>query len=109
MYRSRDANTSHRLDFDLVNKTALPALERLCRRWLPEGHREGSEWVCGDLSGKPGRSLRVRLTGPKAGVWRDFAEGVGGSDPVSLAAAVAGISQGEAGRGLAEMLGVRHG
>jgi hypothetical protein len=54
---------------------------------LPGGRRVGAEWVAGDLTGRPGRSLSVRITGPKAGVWRDFATGEGG-DALDLVAAV---------------------
>jgi twinkle protein len=60
----------------------------------------------GSLRGEPGRSLKIRLSGHKAGVWHDFAAGVGGSDPISLAAALFGLSQSEAARRLADMLGV---
>lgn len=54
---------------------------------LPGGRREGAEWVAGDLTGGPGRSLSVRLTGGKAGVWADFASGEAG-DALALVAAV---------------------
>jgi hypothetical protein len=54
---------------------------------LPGGRREGAEWVAGDLTGGPGRSLSVRITGAKAGVWQDFATGEGG-DALALVAAV---------------------
>jgi putative DNA primase/helicase len=98
--------TAPRLDFAAVNRAALACLPALCRRWLPDGRREGSEWVVGSLGGEPGRSLKIRLAGQKAGVWHDFAEGIGGSDPISLAAALFGLSQREAARRVAEMLGV---
>jgi hypothetical protein len=53
-------------------------VEALVRELLPGGRREGREWVCGDLSGRPGRGVSVCLTGPKAGVWADFQSGVSG-------------------------------
>lgn len=59
----------------------------LAQQVLPGGKRIGSEWVCGDITGKPGRSLSVRLTGPKAGIWSDFGGG-GGGDALALVAAV---------------------
>ena len=37
-------------------------IEPLCRSVLPGGRRVGAEWTCGDLSGAPGRSLKVRLS-----------------------------------------------
>jgi hypothetical protein len=54
---------------------------------LPAGKREGAEWKCGSIGGERGRSLGVRLFGPKAGIWSDFAAGEGG-DALDLVAAV---------------------
>jgi twinkle protein len=102
----RDLIRRARIDFDEVNRAARESLPALCQRWLPNGRRVGAEWIVGSLRGERGQSLRVRLSGSKAGVWRDFAEGIGGSDPVSLTAAVFGLRQSEAARRLAEMLGV---
>lgn len=45
---------------------------------LPHGKRVGAEWKAGNTSGEAGESLSVRLTGTKAGVWRDFAVDDGG-------------------------------
>ncbi|MFA5696373.1 MAG: toprim domain-containing protein, partial [Bacilli bacterium] len=50
------------------------------------GKIEGGEFVVGDIHGSPGKSLKVRLTGSKAGVWCDFAAGMGG-DLIDLAMA----------------------
>ena len=38
--------------------------EDVCRRYLPNGRRQGRYWICGDLDGARGRSLFVRLRGP---------------------------------------------
>jgi hypothetical protein len=54
---------------------------------LPHGHREGTEWRCGSLAGEAGQSLAVHLSGPRAGVWCDFASGEAG-DALDLVAAV---------------------
>ena len=54
---------------------------------LPHGKRDGAEWRCGSLAGEPGQSLAVRLFGPRAGVWSDFASGEAG-DALDLVAAV---------------------
>lgn len=70
-------------------------IEPLCSTLLPGGRRVGAEWECGDLSGRPGRSLKVCLRGDKAGIWSDFAEDVGG-DALDLVAAVRGESKAEA-------------
>jgi transposase len=65
---------------------------------------QGREYVCSDLSGGGnGDSLSANMD---TGVWKDFASDDGGSDLVSLVAAVRGIGQGEAARTLSEMIGV---
>ena len=89
--------------FEDVNRAALSAFPGLLSAILPGGKVQGREFVCGDLSGKAGRSLSVNLA---KGVWRDFARGDSGSDPVSLWAAVHGCSQSEAARILAAQLGL---
>jgi len=93
---------SPRVDFSAIRDAAASHLEALCRRWLPGGRRVGNEWVCGSLRGEPGSSCRVNL---RTGRWCDFATGEKGGDAVSLAAAVFGLSQVEAARRLARMLG----
>lgn len=45
---------------------------------LPGGKKKGQEWKAGSVSGEAGDSLGVHLTGTKAGVWRDFAQDIGG-------------------------------
>lgn len=49
--------------------------EAVCHHLLPLGRAYKGEWCCGSLSGEPGNSLKIRLTGSKAGVWSDFAAG----------------------------------
>jgi twinkle protein len=79
-------------------------LPEVLARLLPRGRAVGAEWHAGSLHGEAGDSLRVRLRGERAGVWCDFATGDKGGDPISLAAAVAGLPQQEAARQLARML-----
>lgn len=56
-----------------IAKMLADRAEPVCQMLLPNGKREGAEWRCGDLTGNAGKSLGVHLTGPKAGVWADFA------------------------------------
>ncbi|MCA1200179.1 toprim domain-containing protein [Sphingomonas sp. R647] len=54
--------------------------ERLCRRYLSNGRREGNYWLVGDVRNAPGRSLYVRLRdvpdgGGRAGKWTDAQSG----------------------------------
>lgn len=95
-----------RVDFAGVNAAAMGALPYLLQRWLPDGRREGGEWVARNpcrADRKPG-SFKVNMT---TGRWSDFATGDRGGDPVSLAAFLSGTGQAEAARNLADMLGIR--
>lgn len=73
---------------------------------LPQGKKASGEWKAGSVSGEAGQSLSVRLTGAKAGVWRDFASGEGG-DLIDLWAAVRGGSIAEALAEAKQYLGIR--
>jgi len=67
------------------------------------GRQHGHQFCVGNLRGDDGESLSVNI---RSGVWRDFASDDGGSDPVSLYAAINGFQQGEAKDRLAEDLGM---
>jgi hypothetical protein len=75
----------------------------LVKRWLPDGRREGHEWVARNptrADRRPG-SFKVNL---RSGRWADFANDQKGGDAISLAAHLYGLSQLEAARKLAGML-----
>ena len=93
-------------DFATINAAALTCLPALCTRWLPDGFRRGNEWIAKNPRREDRRtgSFSVNLT---TGRWADFAlSDARGGDPISLAAYLAGLSQTEAARKLAEMLRV---
>lgn len=48
-------------------------IEGVCQHLLPGGKRKGHEWCCGSTAGDAGESMKVRLDGEKAGVWKDYA------------------------------------
>ncbi len=101
-------NARKSLEFQRINAAALARLPDLLARWLPDGKRVGNEWVALNprrTDTRPG-SFAVNLI---SGRWGDFACDAKGGDVVSLAAYLGGISQGEAARNLADMMGVRHG
>ena len=93
--------TTRSLTFDDVNAAALAAYPGLLNQWFPNGNMAGLEFCVGDTNGSKGQSLRVHI---KKGVWKDFAGGDGGSDPISLYAAVHRLGQAEAKDRLAEEL-----
>ena len=72
---------------------------------LPGGKRVSGEWTAGSVSGEPGKSLSVRLTGEKAGVWKDFATGEGG-DLLNLWSSCRGIQVSQAMREAESWLGI---
>ena len=101
----RPGNSRRGPGFAEINRAALAHWPALLERWLPDGRREGREWVALN----PNRvdrhlgSFKVNLT---SGAWSDFAVGAAGGDPVSLAAYLGGLSQVEAAQRLAIMLGL---
>lgn len=73
---------------------------------LPNGKKHGAEWRVGSADGEKGQSLSVRLTGAKAGVWKDFATGQGG-DLLDLFCAVRGYGIADAMREAMQWAGIR--
>ena len=58
--------------------------EGVCRYLFPNGNISGGEFYIGSLQGEAGKSMRIHLTGSKAGVWADFSSGEGGSNLLEL-------------------------
>ena len=48
-------------------------IEEVARYLYPNGHREGVHWCVGDVTGAPGKSFKICIAGPKAGLSGDFA------------------------------------
>ncbi|HTW51430.1 MAG TPA: hypothetical protein VME45_06000 [Stellaceae bacterium] len=95
-----------RVNFDRINDAARAVLPRLLARWLPDGKLFGEEWVARNprRADRHAGSFRVNI---RRGAWADFAvEGARGGDVVSLAAYLAGLSQVDAARELARVLGI---
>lgn len=63
-----------------LNSNMLASLRHI----LPAGIINGAEYCVGGLSGEKGQSLRVHMSGPKAGVWSDFSTGESGGDLIDL-------------------------
>jgi hypothetical protein len=95
-------------DFLRINQEALRALPRIVARWLPNGNYEGREYVALNprRADRHLGSFRINLV---TGRWADFATGDAGGDPVSLAAFLFELSQREAARRIAKMLGISEG
>jgi hypothetical protein len=98
--------TGHRrVAFRRIADAALPQVDVLVRRWLPDGRREGAEWIAINPRRVDNRkgSFKVNMT---TGRWSDFATGDAGGDLVALAAFLFGLKQGEAALKIAKALGI---
>lgn len=96
------------IDFGAIQLVALGVLPAILGRLLPGGRVQGGEYVVRNplrRDNRPG-SFKIRIAGRRAGVWADFATGDAGGDIISLVAYVDGVSQYEAARRLARLLGI---
>jgi hypothetical protein len=101
------------INFAAINRAALAAFPAVLARILPGGKRVGAEIVALNPR-RADRRLGSFKINRYNGRWADFATGDKGGDPISLVAYLADVSQGEAARLLARMLGLdaagpRHG
>jgi hypothetical protein len=98
-------NTPHRIAFARIAGAALDHGDTLARRWLPDGLREGAEWVARNPTRTDNRkgSFKVNL---RTGRWCDFATGDAGGDLIALAAYLFHLNQAEAARNIAAALGI---
>jgi hypothetical protein len=93
------------IDFGKVARAAADRSQDILARWLPDGKRDGTEWVARNprrADGRPG-SFKVNL---RTGLWADFATGDRGKDLVALAAFLFDLRMDEAAKRVAEMIGV---
>jgi hypothetical protein len=70
--------------------------DNVARDLFPAGRREGREWTCGGLDGRPGHGLSICIAGEKAGVWGEFTMKQGGDLLDLIAHAKCGGDKGEA-------------
>lgn len=78
-----------------ISERLANQVEAVCKELLPQGKMIAGNWCVGSLGGEQGESLRVQITGGKAGLWGDFASNENG-DILDLWAKVRGISLGAA-------------
>jgi hypothetical protein len=101
-------HSTNRPDFKAINDAALDVLPILLARWLPNGRRIGREYVALNPKGADRHlgSFKIALSGSRSGMWADFATGDKGGDVISLAAYLFVLSQTEAAKKIAKMLGL---
>ena len=87
-----------------IAEAALSQCDLILERWLPGGTHRAGEYLVRNpkrADARPGSfSINTRT-----GRWADFATGDAGGDLISLAAYLFDLTQAEAAKGLAEMLG----
>jgi hypothetical protein len=93
------------LNFAAINQAALARLPELLRRWLPDGHTVGAEYVARNPR-RVDRQLGSFKINLATGRWADFATGDRGGDTIALAAFLSGMSQADAARELARTMGL---
>jgi hypothetical protein len=72
-----------------VSRLLAGQIRALCGELLRDGRQEGAEWSarCPWRADHQAGSFKVRLSGPRAGVWADFATGERG-DALDLVAKI---------------------
>jgi hypothetical protein len=96
---------ARRLAFRRIAEAALTDADVLVSRWLPDGRRQGAEWVALNPIRADNRrgSFKINL---RTGYWSDFAADAGGRDLIALAAYLFRLRQGSAALKIAEALGI---
>lgn len=93
------------MDFQNIASAALRYSEAICRSLFPLGRKRGHEYVIGDINGKKGDSLSINL---HTGIWKDFADGHGGGDLISLVASIKRMTQKNAAEWLINNFGIKN-
>jgi hypothetical protein len=91
--------------FARIAADALHSADRIVKRWLPDGRRNGVEWIARNPK-RADRHLGSFKINLRTGRWADFATSAAGGDLISLGAYLFDLGQGEAARRVADMLGV---
>jgi putative DNA primase/helicase len=104
-FGGRHTHPRAEIDFARIATAAAANAESLLREWLPDGKRQGREWIARNPTrhdGKPG-SFTVNL---HSGRWADFATDDKGGDLIALRAYLDNCTQLEAARKVAAALGM---
>lgn len=83
-------NLPPKISTDAIRSSLLDHIENSLYHLLPNGKIYNNQFTIGNINGDKGESLKIELTGPKAGLWQDFATGESG-DIFDLWGAIKGI------------------
>lgn len=103
--RRTETEIPERLNFTEINRAALVSIHNVLARWLPDGRRQGREWVARNPTrvDRTTGSFKVNLG---TGRWSDFATGDRGGDLISLVAYLNRSRQVDAALQLKQSLGI---
>lgn len=93
------------MNWQEISQRLAQEAETIASMLLPNGKRKGPEFCAGSTTGEAGESLKVRINGNKAGLWKDFATDEAG-DLIDLWAAVRGMTKKDAFEACREYLGI---
>lgn len=93
-------------DITQIKSQLAGRAESIARQLLPAGQKHGNEWCVGSIDGEKGDSLKVCISGDRAGVWADFATGQAG-DLLDLACATKGCDLLAALKWASDLLGIK--
>jgi len=93
------------MNWQEISQRLAQEAETVAAMLLPNGKRKGPEFCAGSIGGEAGESLKVRINGNKAGLWKDFATGDAG-DLIDLWAMTRGLTAKEAFEACRDYLGV---
>ena len=71
-------------DITAVKRMLADRAREVAEHLLPRGILDGREWCAGSVAGEVGKSLKVCVSGAKAGTWADFADGGMSGDLIDL-------------------------
>jgi putative DNA primase/helicase len=94
-----------RIDFEGINAAALRNGRSFIQNLIPGGKFRSLAYIARNPR-RDDQHLGSFSINYKTGVWKDFATGDNGSDPISLVAFIRGCRQGDAARELADRFGV---
>ena len=83
MSAARDPGQGRRIDFDRVGGAARRNAEAVVAAFLPDGRREGHEWVARNPR-RPDKRLGSFKVSLATGKWADFSSGDKGGDLIGL-------------------------
>lgn len=92
------------LEFAAINRAALPLLPAILTRLVPGGKTIAGEYIVRNptRADRHAGSFRINI---RSGRWADFSTGDRGGDVIALLAYLENLSQVDAARALADMIG----